>query len=79
VSASVTETVANAFENTKGLREEAFQAANGVTVSDIAGPASSLVVTRRESVRPRRYVSEAVSGSERRSDAQPKVEGQRRF
>ena len=37
VSATVTETVANAFENTKGLREEAFQSANGVAVSDIAG------------------------------------------
>ena len=37
VSATVTETVANAFENTKGLREEAPGAANGVTVSDIAG------------------------------------------
>ena len=37
VHSSFTETVANAFENTKGLRAEAFQAANGVTVSDTAG------------------------------------------
>jgi site-specific DNA recombinase len=37
VSATVTEAVASAFENAKSLREEAFLAADGVTVSDIAG------------------------------------------
>jgi hypothetical protein len=40
ISASITEAVASAFENTKGLRAEAFQAVDGdllVTASDIAG------------------------------------------
>ena len=40
ISASITEAVASAFENTKGRRAEAFEAVNGdllVTASDIAG------------------------------------------
>ena len=37
LSATVIKAVADAFENANGLPEVAFQAANGVTVSDIAG------------------------------------------
>jgi site-specific DNA recombinase len=40
ISASITEAVASAFENTKGLQKEAFSASDGdllVTASDIAG------------------------------------------
>jgi hypothetical protein len=37
VSATIAEAVAEAFENTKALRVEGLQVADGVTVSDIAG------------------------------------------
>jgi hypothetical protein len=37
VSATISEAVADAFENTKTLRAEGLQLADGVTVSDIAG------------------------------------------
>ncbi|HEV7492164.1 hypothetical protein [Baekduia sp.] len=40
ISASITEAIASAFENTKGLQKEAFNASGGdllVTAGDIAG------------------------------------------